>query len=243
MTLFRRQIYQQLAGEAGHRPPSVNSNSKFSSINRNGPVRSSHNSLQEREAGTVRSSHSSLNTGQEREPASVPTSPSKSSTVLHCRSASQPVRSEPPPPDKPLLARKSSFRSSMPGPLGKPPLPHSHLAKSPTDLALSSRAAVTVEPGLKSRLNTLGVAEAGKNWQESLKSQTSTVSHGSTGSKISSTSSQVSTWAGPRDPALPDTENPDLLRNLDFISPKAGVYRPVNTTGARTGKKDKCSLM
>ena len=116
---------------------------------------------------------------------------------------------------------------------------------------LSSRAAITVEPSSsssssKSRLNTLGVPEShtGKLWQESLKSQTSTASHGSTGSKISSSSSQVSHWAGPRDPGEPLTDSPQLLNNLEFISPKAGVYRPVNSgTGGRSSKKDKCSLM
>ena len=142
-----------------------------------------------------------------------------------------------------------SFRSSLPAPLGKPPLPNSHLAKSPTDLTLSSRTAVTAEPSTgstKSRLNTLGVPDTARNWQESLKSQTSTVSavsHGSTGSKISSSSSQVSHWAGPRDSNQPDTEDPQLLSNLDFISPKAGVYRPVNSAAGRSTKKDKCSLM
>ena len=64
----RRQTYHQLV-EAGPRPASVNSNSKFSSATRNIPSRSSH---------------SSLNTGQEREAAtvSVPTSPSKASSDL-----------------------------------------------------------------------------------------------------------------------------------------------------------------
>ena len=118
---------------------------------------------------------------------------------------------------------------------------------------LSSRAAITAEPsssssGSKSRLNTLGVPDlpGGKLWQESLKSQTSTASQGSTGSKISSSSSQVSHWAGPRpDPSQPVTDNPELLHNLEFISPKAGVYRPVNSSSAaaRSSKKDKCSLM
>ena len=114
------------------------------------------------------------------------------------------------------------------------------MARSPTEVVLSSRAAaVTVEPG-KSRLNTsLGV----KAWQESLKSQTSTASQGSTGSKISSSSSQVSHWAGPREPGEPLTDSPQLLNNLEFISPKAGVYRPVNSAAGRSSKKDKCSLM
>ena len=61
----RRQTYHQLV-EAGPRPASVNSNSKFSSATRNIPSRSSHSSLQEREAATV----------------SVPTSPSKASSDL-----------------------------------------------------------------------------------------------------------------------------------------------------------------
>ena len=115
-------------------------------------------------------------------------------------------------------------------------------------MVLSSRAAITVEPtstSSKSRLTTLGVPEpqTGKLWQESLKSQTSTASHGSTGSKISSSSSQVSHWAGPREAGEPLTDSPALLNNLEFISPKAGVYRPVNSAAGRSSKKDKCSLM
>ena len=115
------------------------------------------------------------------------------------------------------------------------------MARSPTEVVLSSRAAaVTVEPG-KSRLNTsLGV----KAWQESLKSQTSTASQGSTGSKISSSSSQTGhQWAGPREPGEPLTDSPQVLNNLEFVSPKAGVYRPVQSGGGRSRKKDKCSLM
>ena len=152
------------------------------------------------------------------------------------------------------LSRKSSFRSSLPVTTGKPPLPSSALPKSPTDLLQLSGtrgAAITTEPGVpvsKSRLTQLGVPE-GKCY-ESLKSHTSTISHGSTGSKMSSTSSQMSAagpaWSGPRDLDIPDTEDPQLLRNLEFVSPKAGVYRPVSTrAGARAAavKKDKCSVM
>ena len=94
--------------------------------------------------------------------------------------------------------------------MGKPPLPHSaQLAKSPLTELVSSKSS--------------------KFWQESLKSQASTVSHGSTGSKISSSSSQA--------PPLPD------MNNLEFTSPKAGVYRPINSAASRGAKKDKCSLM
>ena len=34
-----------------------------------------------------------------------------------------------------------------------------------------------------------------------------------------------------------DTEDPELLKKLDFVSPKAGVYRPVNP-GKGTGRLD-----
>ena len=141
---------------------------------------------------------------------------------------------------KPHLSRKTSFRSSMP--TGKPPLP-SQIPKSPTDLLNlpSHKSPITAEPVSKSRLTQLGIPE-GKNY-ESLKSHTSTASHGSTGSKISTASSQISAqgWSGPRDLDIPDTEDPELLKNLDFTSPKAGVYRPVNS--GKSSKKDKCSVM
>lgn len=155
------------------------------------------------------------------------------------------------------LSRKTSFRSSMPVATGKPPLPSSALHKSPTDLlqlnqlTTAQRSAITTEPGVgggpKTRLTQLGVPE-GKNY-ESLKSHSSTVSHGSTGSKMSSTSSQLSAqgWSGPRDLEVPDTEDPDVLRNLEFVSPKAGVYRPIhnsrNSRESAAAKKDKCSVM
>ena len=51
-------------------------------------------------------------------------------------------------------------------------------------------------------------------------------------------------WNGPRDLDIPDTEDPEVLRNLEFISPKAGVYRPIHSSSARAAaKKDKCSVM
>ena len=87
------------------------------------------------------------------------------------------------------LSRKSSFRSSLPVATGKPPLPSSALPKSPTELLQltgNRSGAITTEPGVamsvtKSRLTQLGVPEG------SLKSHTRTISHGSTGSKMSST--------------------------------------------------------
>lgn len=169
-------------------------------------------------------------------PSRAPSPPPRPSKPL-----TSPITEPPELRPKPHLSRKTSFRSSMP--VGKPPLP-SQLPKSPTDLLNlpPQKSPITIEPLSKSRLTQLGVPE-GKNY-ESLKSHTSTASHGSTGSKISTGSSQMSAhggWSGPRDLNIPDTEDPELLKNLDFTSPKAGVYRPVNA--GKNSKKDKCSVM
>ena len=81
---------------------------------------------------------------------------------------------------------------------------------------------------------------------ESLKSQGST---GSTGSKASTNSSVVQLLdLDPEREHVPDTEDPDLLNQLSFVSPKAGVYRPVNpssnvVSSGKSKDKDKCILM
>ena len=71
---------------------------------------------------------------------------------------------------------------------------------------------------------------------ESLKSQGSTGSTGSS-SKTSTGSSAL------MDLEEPNTEDPDLLNQLNFVSPKAGVFRPVNPTPLKIKDKDKCVLM
>ena len=96
---------------------------------------------------------------------------------------------------------------------------------------------------------------------ESLKSHTSTGSQGSTGSKTSTGSSVVSSSsksgilqskllggssANILDPSVPDTEDPKLLSQLQFVSPKSGVFRPVNPGAASKSngkKKQNCSIM
>ena len=79
---------------------------------------------------------------------------------------------------------------------------------------------------------------------ESLKSQMSTSSQGSTASKMSFSdvsSSDASSLSAPLRPigetatlgrtlpekGIPDTEDPELIKKLSFISPKSGVFRPV----------------
>jgi len=144
------------------------------------------------------------------------------------------------PPER--NSQKSNHRTSLPA--GRPPLPVATLPKSPSDLNPASP--ITQEPAPnKRRLAHLGVPDP-KNY-ESLKSHTSTVSHGSTGSKLSAASSlsgngPLQYYSGPRDYDIPDTEDPEILKKLDFVSPKAGVYRPANPQ-SKGSKKDKCSLM
>ncbi len=98
---------------------------------------------------------------------------------------------------------------------------------------------------------------------ESLKSHASTGSQGSTGSKASSSTDASSKSAGVggvvgvgpvgslMDPDVPDTEDPELLRQLNFVSPKTGVFRPVAGAGAEhrgakagaSRKKQSCCIM
>ena len=74
---------------------------------------------------------------------------------------------------------------------------------------------------------------------ESLKSHGST---GSTGSKTSTGSSSVMLELDEEN--VPNTEDPELLGQLNFVSPKAGVYRPVSTPSQNKYKdKEKCSIM
>jgi hypothetical protein len=92
---------------------------------------------------------------------------------------------------------------------------------------------------------------------ESLKSQMSTSSQGSTASKMSysdMSSSDVSSLSPPLRPigetptlgrslpekGIPDTEDPELIKRLSFVSPKSGVFRPV-AEGRR--HKQGCSVM
>ena len=69
-----------------------------------------------------------------------------------------------------------------------------------------------------------------------------------------SASSSASSKHVQLDPTVPDTEDPELLRQLQFVSPKQGVFRPVGQCdaaggaagGAASGRrrsKDNCSVM
>jgi len=143
-------------------------------------------------------------------------------------------------------SHKPNYRASLPAG-GRPPLPLAPaLPKSPSDLAAAGTpiSPIVQEP-LPRRLAHLGVPD-GKNY-ESLKSHSSTVSHGSTGSKLSTASSLsgngMQYYSGPRDFDIPDTEDPEMLKKLDFVSPKTGVYRPAHPNKGAGSKKDKCSLM
>ena len=91
---------------------------------------------------------------------------------------------------------------------------------------------VNSKPGSPEEQNTKIKGKA----YESLKSQGSTGSTGSS-SKTSTGSSVL------MDMEEPNTEDPELLNQLNFVSPKAGVFRPVNPTPLKIKDKDKCVLM
>jgi len=139
------------------------------------------------------------------------------------------------------LTRKTSFRS--------PVTVISPIQKTPTTV-LTPEKSSSADSRLVGGSNPSGNGKLAKAY-ESLKSQGST---GSTGSKTSTNSSSSTGGALSQvqlldlEENVPNTEDPELLNQLSFVSPKAGVYRPVNNANAsvNSGKikdKDKCMLM
>jgi hypothetical protein len=163
------------------------------------------------------------------------------------------------------LSRRTSFRSQSGNTPKAVATPKSPLADTSSQEAfppldtLSPIAMSTRKPPPKSQMlvasspNSLAALDLQQKAGESLKSLGSTASHGSTGSKTSTGSSLISTDSSARqvsrdilDPDVPDTEDPELLRQLQFVSPKNGVFRPVvsGAASARNGKKKpNCRMM
>ncbi len=139
------------------------------------------------------------------------------------------------------LSRRTSFRTPDHQHLGKP-------VKSPLS-PIGNEVSGSSNGGAIKKAPPVGF--------ESLKSHASTGSQGSTGSKVSSSSSTSNSGGvvgvGPAgslmDPDMPDTEDPELLKQLRFVSPKAGVFRPVSEAnlskaGGGGGKrKQSCCVM
>ena len=134
-------------------------------------------------------------------------------------------------PQKKGLIRKTSFRSQVSVVVQKPDQkPPSNESRSLATGAGGSSGSNSGKPATKA--------------YESLKSQGST---GSTGSKTSTNSCSSDTLLDLQE-NVPNTEDADLLNQLSFVSPKVGVYRPVNNSNSASssGKikdKDKCILM
>ena len=166
------------------------------------------------------------------------------------------------------LSRRTSFRSQSGNTPKAVATPKSPLADCPAietcqaEDSLSPLAVSTRKPLPKSQIlvtsspNNLAAFDMKQTAGESLKSLGSTASHGSTGSagsKTSTGSSLISTDSAGRqvsrdilDPDVPDTEDPELLRQLQFVSPKTGVFRPVNapaSAGKNGRKKPNCRMM
>ena len=166
------------------------------------------------------------------------------------------------------LSRRTSFRSQSGNTPKAVATPKSPLADcpstetSPNQDSLSPLAVSTRKPFPKSQIlvtsspNSLAAFDMKHTAGESLKSLGSTASHGSTGSagsKTSTGSSLISSDSAGRqvsrdilDPDVPDTEDPELLRQLQFVSPKNGVFRPVanpGSAGKNGKKKPNCRMM
>ena len=105
-----------------------------------------------------------------------------------------------------------------------------------------SRRASFRSPGSGVQVNSKPGSPEEQPTKIKAKTYESLKSHGSTGSTGSS--SKTSTGSSVlMDMEEPNTEDPDLLNQLNFVSPKAGVFRPVNPTPLKIKDKDKCVLM
>ena len=138
------------------------------------------------------------------------------------------------------LSRRTSFRSANNN--------HHHQQPQPIPVASPTVSEVKFNQSSNSNNNNKGIADL----TTSLKSHASSV--GSTGSsQASSTASSTSTAAGvittvDGEEIIPVTDDPELLSQLRFMSPKSGVFRPVENNGGGLkikGRKSQqnCSIM
>ena len=139
------------------------------------------------------------------------------------------------PRQRPLLAsQRASFSVSSPAQHPKVALMRKTSFRSPVVVQKAPNAGTT---------GPTAADKAKAKAYESLKSQGST---GSTGSKTSTTSTSSVIHLDMDEAPHEDHEAQDVFNQLSFVSPKAGVYRPLNTAAAPSAKvkdKDKCLLM
>jgi hypothetical protein len=158
------------------------------------------------------------------------------------------------------LGRRTSYRTyqKVPIPVAAPMSPIGTASECSFDLKSPEKAASRGHPfPAASPALPESSSETVSRVYESLKSQTSTCSQGSTGSKMSfselsqSDSSSVTPPLRPigecdtlsrslPEKGIPDTEDPELLKKLSFVSPKSGVFRPVPDLRR---SKPSCSVM
>ena len=158
------------------------------------------------------------------------------------------------------LTRRTSYRTyqKVPIPVAAPMSPvgseYSFDLKSPT-----SSQCFSPVPRLEAVSEDMEVACGGptvsafEKTYESLKSTcssqnsskaSSTASAASGASSAASSGLDLSTYKLrlTKSESIPDTEDPNLIKNLNFVSPKTGVYRPL-PEGSRGRYKQSCNVM
>ena len=143
------------------------------------------------------------------------------------------------------LARRTSFRQEQQMqkvvPVSSPKSPISDVAKAGVDL-VGKKIKVGVA-GFES-LNTTG---SQGSTGSSKASSTSTSSSSSSSAKSVVGLGPVGSLMSPvvvGDPdRVPNTEDPELLAHLNFVSPKTGVFRPAAANGDTAKRKQSCCVM
>ena len=159
------------------------------------------------------------------------------------------------------LTRRTSYRTyqKVPIPVAAPMSPvgseYSFDLKSPT-----SSQCFSPVPRLEAVSEDMEAACGGptvsafEKTYESLKSTCSSQNSSKASSTASSTAntSAASSTSGldlskyklrlTKSESIPDTEDPNLIKNLNFVMPKSGVYRPL-PEGSRSRYKQSCNVM
>ena len=95
---------------------------------------------------------------------------------------------------------------------------------------------------LKSTCSSQNSSKASSTASEASRGASSTASSGLDLSTYKLRLTGKSAMPGSHENALPNTEDPNLIKNLNFVSPKTGVYRPL-PEGSRGRYKQSCNVM
>lgn len=213
---------------------------------------SSHSSVNSKKFNTTSSKNSSVRLNVSFEAAEISSGQIAQPQSQHLCEESDVFPPTSPVQRRSIVSQRSSFTGSgCSRPVNLPTSPNGALIKSNGLSRRTSFRSPTATSGGESKnvpIPKVDVVLRQQEPKEKTKAYESLKSHGSTGSTGSKTSTGSSSVMLEMDEEnVPNTEDPELLNHLNFVSPKAGVYRPVSTPGntncSKSKDKEKCSIM